>query len=308
MVNKETIEYLIGKSIETIKCRKESYQLISLTNQIKATLNRFARETRTLPYEKGILIDNKGHIIVEKTDKSIEKVSLGKDDYLYDKIVDEYCKDIITQFEKERKELNQNPNTTYDEFDDFDDRYEKAINDRLNSLGEDIQIHIEHNHPGAYHIDGSDTNIPLDYNVFTCLSGADIKQIRVGINTSPYGSMAHNLCKSITADCSNGSRMTLINHNPVGQKMDFDKFDKASDNLHSTWREYMSSIQRVGQEYIDTFPVKYKDYKGNDLDKVMNDDMNKFLKKESQKMFPQMLGDVIKDFEEANCELRIDWL
>ena len=50
---------IILKSLEDsiIKCRKPSYSLSSLSNQIKHSMNSFAESTRDLEYEKAILID-----------------------------------------------------------------------------------------------------------------------------------------------------------------------------------------------------------------------------------------------------------
>ena len=310
---------IIVKSINDAvdKCRKPSYSLSSLSNTIKHTLNQFAESIRTLEYEKGLLIDNKGNVVYENTDHNNKLVHLNENDYLEDLMMnDHHIQELVDNLEKETEEIYNtvtDVGESYSQATKLEDEYKDKVIKYLNDTG-NFQINIEHNHPGAYG-KKDDTNAPLDYNVFTCLSKGDVdsllRSVEVyGENYKSSGILVQGLVRSITAECSNGSRMTLINNNPIGTTVDSEKYHEVYNNLNKKWNQYLVDVGRKGINYGDTekYAQYYKEHPNGNLSEFIHNDKNTYMKKESLNSFPNLISDEIKAFGELGFELRLDWL
>ena len=228
MVKRELIESVIYKSIDTIKCRKEYYALIGLSNQVKGAMNRFAKSTRNETIEHGVIIDGQGHTLVEVDGKE-NGVRIPVRDTIT-KILEEECKDILDAYQKEYEALNSSEEfVPFSAQLDMQTKYEKMINERIGNLNEQgILFNVDHNHP------------MLDYSMFTCLSSDDLNnclsEVIIGANKGIGGFTLHNVIKSITAECGNGTRMTIVNNNPMGQRtVSEDKFNKARILQNYSW-------------------------------------------------------------------------
>ena len=306
MVNKSLILKAIN---ESLKCRKESYALIGLSNHVKGAMNQFANSTRNETIEHGVIIDGHGHTLV-KVDGNENSVHIPTETTI-SKILEEKCKDLLDDYQREYNALMSEGKENDTIF--LRDKYEKEIYKRIESLKEDVFFNVDHNHPGAY------SSAELDYNVFTCLSKADLDNCLlrgyIGMGVGDGGFFIDNIVKSKTAECSNGSRMTLVNNNPPNAMVNVEKFNKARDNLLNTWDEYASvTIKNEALHYahslVDSGKYSESDVKRdrNDLRTEIGNDINAYIKKKSLEIFPNMIKDNIKEFEELGFELRVDWL
>ena len=309
----------INKSLDDAiqKCSKPSYSLMNLSNRIKHSLNVFAETIRELDYEKGCLIDNKGNVVYENTDHSNKTVHLNQTDYLEELMMnDHHIREWVDNLEKETEEIYNSTDDigeAYSKSTKLEEEYTKNLIQYLTENG-NFQINIEHNHPGAYG-NNDDTNVPLDYNVFTCLSEGDVNCLLGGVevygeNYKSSGIYVNGLVRSITAECSNGSRMSLINNNPIDTNIDTEQFINVYNNLNNKWKTYLKEIREKGINYSNQEKyIKYhKEHPNEKLLDFIHNDKNNYMKKESLKIFPSMISDDIKAFEELGFELRVDWL
>lgn len=302
MVSKELILKTLNESI--IKCRKPSYSIINISNHVKGALNSFARNTKNEPIEHGVIIDGHGNSIVEAEGNEYS-VNIHTETTI-SKILEEKCKDILEDYQKEYDSITNENDKIF-----LRDKYERKIYERIESLGADAQFHIDHNHPGAY------ANAELDYNVFTSLSLPDLKNCLVrgyiGMGVADGGFFIDNIVKSKTAECSNGSRMTLVNNNPPNVMVNSEKFTKASNNLYDSWNDYYDAIKSEALHYAkNTLVKKYGEEKvrldRDNLKTEVGKEVNDYIKKRSMELFPKMIKGNIQEFKELGFDLRIDWL
>ena len=300
MVDKNIILKTLTEIISN-KCRKPSYSLINISNHVKGAMARFARNTRAESIEHGVIIDGHGHPIKEVTgDKTGVFIPVKQ---MASKVLEEKCKDILEDYQREYDALENEEDAIF-----LRDKYERRIYERIESLGTDALFHVDHNHPGPY------ASADLDYNIFTCLSDKDMNncllRATIGKNVGDGAFFIENIVKSKTAECSNGSRMTLVNNNPPNVMVNTEKFYKARDNLLNNWNKYVSNIRTETRDYTKIVREKYKG-KGlsqEDLLVEIRNDVNEFIKEKSLEIFPKMIESNINEFEELGFELRVDWL
>lgn len=294
MVTKDIINKTLNEAI--IKCRKPVYSHISLSNQIKGVMNKFAEQSRELDHETGWIINGKGKIVgTAQGDEG--QVEIGEVEYLKTHIENDWCKDLIEKYRQESEEIwnHREDYTLPDDFENLKRPYEMELTEYLKNHKE-CWVNIVHNHPGAY--DGA----KLDYNMFTCLSEGDMMNLVNPVMVSDF--FLYNLNRSVTADCSNGSRMTLTNLNEINHSVNPYIFKKAIRHLNDTWANYYRTVKNSAQ---NEFYKRMTDLSSN-TGKTVKEEVNDFLKEESLKVFPKMLEDNIKEFEELGFELRVDWL
>lgn len=303
MVNREIIYKTLSLIIDS-KCKKPSYSLINISNHVKGAMNRFARSTQTQTVEHGVIIDGHGHPI---------KQVIGHESSVFipventvSKILEEKCKDILEEYKQKYLTTVGEENLIF-----LRDKYERLIYERLESLGEDGYFHVDHNHPGPY------ADAELDYNMFTCLSKGDLDNCllrsNIGVGSDGDGFFINNIVKSKTAECSNGSRMTLVNKNPFDVVVNKRDFNIARNNLLTMWNSYYSDLKNEALHYAkDILVAKYGESQvkadRNNLKTEIGQEVNEHLKKWSIKNFPKMIKGNIKEFEELGFELRVDWL
>lgn len=304
MVDKSIILKTLNESIS--KCRKPSYSIISVSNHVKGAMNRFAKNTRTETIEHGVVIDGQGHTLVE-VDGNENSVYIPTVETITN-VLQEKCKDILEEYLQEYDTWVNDGRE--DETMFLWDRYQNKIYERINELN--LSFHVDHNHPGAY------SESDLDYNMFTCLSDKDMDNCLLSANIrthdDKHGFGVENIVKSKTAECSNGSRMTLVNNNPPNRSVSKSDFNKARDNLLKAWGDYSVRIKNDALHYahglVDSGKYSETDVKRdrNDFKTEIGRDVNEYIKKRSKEIFPIMINKNIREFKELGFELRFDWL
>lgn len=290
MVEYSIIKEIIEKSI-ILKCgKKPSYSLNSLSNQIKHTMNVFAENTRKLDYETGIIINDKGNIVKQSNheDESETSVYIGESEYFEDKLRNEWCKDIIDEYNTKMNIAR----IKGDSIPDLMNEYQKKIEERLSLLSSDVNIHIDHNHPCMY-----DEGNNLYYNISTCLSPDDIKSLVSPVVAFDF--TLHNLIKSVTCEGSNGSRMTIINHRTTPLNVYDKKFNDAINKLVSSWSKYSIDLEYKYKRKVYDM-MNEGSFKNKNLAKYIN----QLLKEESKNIFPEYLKESMDDFEKLGFELK----
>lgn len=166
----------------------------------------------------------------------------------------------------------------------------------LNSGG----FHITHNHPGSYR------EADLDNGDFTCLSEADMNNLKKTFDWESKGVNNWYYAKSITADCSNGTRMTLVRNT---DSFNPSVFDKARDNLISNWRKYIADSKENVKEELWEFASEYKS-ENNVLppSDVLNDAKIKIQEEFAREHFQEYIQPSIKEFDETGFELSYEWI
>ena len=250
---------IILKSIEDAigKCGVYTGIISSLGNNLKHTLNEFSKSTRELPYEKAIVIDDKGNTLLEFGDKSNKEVSLDNK-----KILDL---------------LNDNPN---------------------------IQLHLEHNHPGPQY--GYD----MDTGFATALSKPDMEMLLYSTGENDDFGRPLFIFNSVTADCSNGSRMTLKRNTPF--PIDIERYREAEQHLLDNFNKLTSATN----EYTHEITQKdYLDDEGNlkiptdeGEQQALLDKAHNIQKKYAKKNTESFFKDNVKEFEDLGFELSFGWV
>jgi hypothetical protein len=201
--------------------------------------------------------------------------------------------------------------------------------DRIISL--DLQFNIDHNHPAPY---GGDGDVPLDSPIFTCLSGDDMNifvedniGFRIGYNTgwkhergktyAPDYFHFDNLIKSMSCDCSNGTRMTIVNnHKPSISKVNSEDeihithFWDAEANLLKNWIDYRWRMETDASSFIYTNKQsgKYDNLNNDELMDKLKEDTDNYIRNQTRIELPKSIKNNIKEFEDLGVELRVDWL
>ena len=182
-------------------------------------------------------------------------------------------------------------------------------------LDSDTDLHLTHNHP-------TETILP------TCLSKADCVKLleNNGIHADlETGRLELDLVfQSITAECSNGSRMTLAikDYDKFMDSLEIDSNGKLIyDNIANDFcgedhtshiEKFYTEAQYAVVEHVDKWTHAQKD-KGvdihtDDFDKAWRVERDKFIKRYSEEHMAEFLKDDIKRFEDAGLELTIGWL
>lgn len=230
--------------------------------------------------------------------------------FIFQYKLEKSCEDLLEEYSNEYNRLMNDDDATSEDIIFLYDQYERKIHDRVNDLN--LSFHVDHNHPGPY------KTASLDYNVLTCLSPMDLNNCLLNARIqAPNGDsfFIDNIVKSKTAECSNGSRMTLVNRNPFNHTVSTSDFNKARDNLIKTWQKYAGSTIRsdalkYAHSLVDSGKYSEGDVKRdrNDLHTEIGNDINKYLKTRSMELFPTLFKQNIKEFEDLGFELRVDWL
>ncbi len=160
---------------------------------------------------------------------------------------------------------------------------------------------ITHNHPGPY------ANTDLDNKDFTCLSVKDMNNL-----TLPFyieGEYSGHYVRSITADSSNGTRMTLLHNNP-DDEIDKEKYDKTAQNLVDNWTKYILDSEDNTKEKLLEFTEDWQDNHNGKLPsaKVLHDAKIKIQDDFAKSNFEGYINDNIKDFKELGFELSYEWI
>ena len=191
--------------------------------------------------------------------------------------------------------------------------YYTDVDDKIINDGE--KLHIDHNHIEAYKNAG-------ESNISTCLGIDDIKKITLNIGDEENFNYVY---ASITADCSNGSRMSLV-------VIDESKFhracntlagngksliDNANYNLQvSYFNEAIPSIENRISETMDTWKSnKIKQLQQNneiiDLDSLNEESSIHRMKVQKlyyKQEFENFFQDNIEEFKELGLELTMGWV
>lgn len=312
MVKYSIIEEIINKSIEYNigKCRKESYEKLSLSNNVKSAMNTFAEESKTYTVEHSVMIDQKGNVIYE---------SVGEKD-MVDVHIEEASKFITSQVEDLLKEFrdeldyNRDNNIPFNTGELFK-KWGNKIADRINE--ENLQINLDHNHPSPY----GENNMHYGSPIFTTLSADDMylfytNNVNLRIGNDKYGYFYfNNLISSMSCECTNGSRMSIVNKNKVTYNDDDEngvinqkQYGDAGTKLLTNWYEYKDRMEKGMQEYQQELITKYANYSGSDLEDKIRKDTNNYVRNKSKEEIPPIIKESIKDFKEIGIELRVDGL
>ena len=168
-------------------------------------------------------------------------------------------------------------------------------------------LHITHNHPGPYR------ESEYDNGDFTCLSEADMNNLK---GTLTFNGERYYRDKSITADCSNGTRMTLVRQT---DSFNPSVFDKARDNLISNWRKYIQDSKENTKKELWDFTLKWKEensfentgeviYPFLPPSDVLHDVKVNIERKFAEEHFEEYIQPSIQEFDETGFELSFEWI
>lgn len=178
---------------------------------------------------------------------------------------------------------------------DFD---AKAVADAYNENGE---LHLDHNHPTS----------DKKSDVYTCLSNADCSWIHYGetVETWAGDHWEYNrvfYIKSVTAECGNGSRMSLVRNDGFTYD-DITQFNKAVellDQVYDKWSEEPQDyVDRKCEEILEQTGMYPSIDESNRIKAEAESYRQQVLASFEERMIP-----VQKEFEKANCQLIIEWL
>ena len=178
----------------------------------------------------------------------------------------------------------------------------KIIDDNFNLIMDKGGFHITHNHPSSYR------ESDMDCGDFTCLSEADMNNLKKTFNWESKGIHDWYFNKSITGDCSNGTRMTLVRNT---DSFNPSVFDKARDNLIKNWRKYIKDSKENTKEALWDFVLVWQS-KNNTTNLPSSDVLDKekveIQKRFAKEHFQDYIQDNIKDFDETGFELSFEWI
>ena len=200
-------------------------------------------------------------------------------------------------------------------------------------------FHIDHNHPTPYQ------NAEREENLLpTSLSYPDV--MRLVDCWSPYSEKLDDFVsitpyKSVTAECPNGSRMTLnrlgineknkvleVNEKGGDEFQKFmDDYTQANRNLGLKTGEFCQNIIKTGgllEQHMDSWVkewnknnkhnqevLKHKPVEWDKMefpsDKEYNQEKNNFITDYSKENYKDFLKDNIKEFKDLGFELSVEW-
>ena len=171
---------------------------------------------------------------------------------------------------------------------------EDEVKDTYEKYGE---LHVEHNHPDIV------KNVHLPYT--ECLSDADmdflLHQTRFYDQHEGWGEYEYCF-KSITAEGTNGSRMTLVRGDNYSSDDD-GNFYKAQANLNKSYREYQELYSKTRSKVLNEI-VPPGEYNLEWSAKIHKEVINRIGDFEDTSEFK----DIQKGFRSANCKLTVEWI
>ena len=174
----------------------------------------------------------------------------------------------------------------------------KGIN--LRDLYEEYgSLHIEHNHP----------SIIKEFPYSECLSTEDMNCLTTTVKIPDGRGNAEEVypIKSITAEGTNGTRMTLVR----GDNFNTDDeipFNKAVGNYYKYWNNwienYSDTYNKNYRKIVDEYTVKYGNKETlNNLDKLEKQAQNATISAIGRVEETTEFKNIQKQFREANCKL-----
>lgn len=163
-------------------------------------------------------------------------------------------------------------------------------------------FHIEHNHP----------HIIKNYPYSECLSNDDIENVINKVKQADgRGGLWEEYCvKSITAEGTNGSRMTLVRGDNFSEN-DEKMFNEAKNDLNKYYDKYINKYYDLQHEIFNKLVKESQEKNGfdetalkiNDLD---NDAMMEAIKELGVFEKNEDFKNIQKKFSKANCKLIVE--
>jgi hypothetical protein len=199
------------------------------------------------------------------------------------------------------------------------------VEDEYNVIDDEyFDLYAVHNHPDTFLIDGTVYNTQM---IPTLLSYEDINNLWTVHEYSDYSSgeeieVPVTLFKSITADCGNGSRMTLSRIGGDGmdnsilhptEKM-VDTFNDAYDRLVDNWKRFTNAYKdEVNNHMSEWCMMKLNTLKdsngvnGRWTPSDYENERRRYGKRFSQEVFNEYIMDSINEFKDIGFDLSTEW-